>query len=497
METIRKTLKPATIYTLKCAPSSTVNVTFSAVAADGTTAETWTLTPGQTKIWRCNHEHVDISSIGNPSYAIIPFTSGEESVIMPGGGSGGGITEEQVRAIAASIVSNNLYMEAESITATPAGDNEGACNWIQLAAGRVPVGRLTEVAIMCRTTVRPEMTTAARYLGVWEADEVGEMQLVGVSVNAVAQTRGVASRWEFEGAPLAGRLVRLAMLEGPGGDWSSRTGVIGTRVTTGITDGSLVAYADRYFTHLPELSLTAAARVPLFADREHVTDAVAHVAAAERATWGAKADASSLAAHTGNTAAHVTEADRRVLDRVAVEYGDVCVSGVLKTSDLSLATHGSECLFQLCVSSAAGPIMEPTIYFRAEGMETDNHLFVKDIWAHLQPGGEAHPTAADRERWDLLSQYLDPDDAAVVCRLMAHGATGEAVTAALYTSREESALEAASGLVRVAASAAGVTLRCPDGGDTVAVTLGAVELSSLAALLARKDELLALLPVTE
>lgn len=86
MTTIRQTFTLATVYTFKCASASAAEVTFTSYEDDGATVfDSWTLEPGQTKIWHCDRSIVDISSNGNPSYSIVPFNSAAAYAAVSGG----------------------------------------------------------------------------------------------------------------------------------------------------------------------------------------------------------------------------------------------------------------------------------------------------------------------------------------------------------------------------------------------------------------------------
>lgn len=148
--------------------------------------------------------------------------------------------------------------------ATPGNDNYNF-TWCEIAVTHFPQGRLQRLSIQCRSNANKAFTQEPRWLGVWEATEDGQgWTRLAVSENAVTQAIGQASVWLFDGtASLAGRKLRLTLLDSPEADWQQAS-VFAARVrpVTEETRGAQLVEDSGYRgDYVPELTLAYAVDV--------------------------------------------------------------------------------------------------------------------------------------------------------------------------------------------------------------------------------------------
>ena len=165
-----------------------------------------------------------------------------------------------------------------STTAT--GTDNAEFYWCEMNASHIPTGKLTSLAIQCRSASGKTMTTSACYLGIWELDDAGEPVLLGVSSNAAVQTIGQATDWAFDNIPLSGRAIRICLLPTQEAEWLAGNLCFGARVSPCADSCCMVSTTSQ--AYLPQIEFTYEATLPRFAHVSHVSDTNVHISNDER-----------------------------------------------------------------------------------------------------------------------------------------------------------------------------------------------------------------------
>ncbi len=226
--------------------------------------------------------------------------------------SGGAIQEQIATALQAA-----LFDEEPMTRRTPEGSANATCQYIELDAQHVPQGRLESVSLRSRSGNNPSTFS---YLAVWELGEDGETwSYLGSSTNAPGQAANTTKVWEFaEGeVSLSGRKLRILAQAERSGVWETGPQL---GVWTGSTpegDESKCFRNGTGYAFLPELSIAVRQQVPKFAAKgdfeEHVADGEIHVSIPDRDYWNG--NGISLSSHTSDGSIHVSASDRERWDQ--------------------------------------------------------------------------------------------------------------------------------------------------------------------------------------
>lgn len=144
---------------------------------------------------------------------------------------------------------DSLY--EQRLVSTPTGNSNANFYWFEVSGAWLSPGVLRSVMYKCRATLM-DMTTEARFLGVWEQVEGGVFLKVGVSRNAVAQTVNGEPTWEFDGVSVSGAPLRFMLLANREDGWNTGS-VIGARVSP-TSDGSFLQSASRLL-YIPQMTM--------------------------------------------------------------------------------------------------------------------------------------------------------------------------------------------------------------------------------------------------
>ena len=262
---------------------------------------------------------------------------GETGPTGPQGPQGAALTYVDLTAEQkAELVAPLEYEEVEESARTLTGTTSGAFKWAQVCLNHEPAltGELRRVTIPCRTTASTEMTTAPRYLTLWEEQEDGSWVRLADSANAVAQTVGAESVWEFAPGVLLtpGRKLRVGLLSYPGEAWSAvSSSVIGAMGVVDATDASCYVEntSGEHQRFGVDMTFTVCQRVARFAPATHATDTTAHITPAEREAWNAAAESGvTMVVADDNTDYYDLS---RFLNGGVAGFGEECaVNGELK-----------------------------------------------------------------------------------------------------------------------------------------------------------------------
>ncbi len=223
-----------------------------------------------------------------------------------------GLCEAGSTGLAAAI-----YEEVQAESATPAGTANATCQYIELDAQHVPQGMLQSVSLRCRSGNNPSTFS---YLAVWELGEDGETwSYLGSSTNAPGQAANTTKVWEFAegGVSLAGRKLRILAQAERSGVWEAAR-QLGVRTgTPQAGDATKVYYNGTGYAYLPELSIAVRQQVPKFAAKgdfeEHANDGDIHISILDRDYWNG--NGISLSSHTSDGSIHVSASDRERWDQ--------------------------------------------------------------------------------------------------------------------------------------------------------------------------------------
>ncbi|OCA04264.1 phage upper tail fiber protein [Akkermansia glycaniphila] len=125
----------------------------------------------------------------------------------------------------------------------------------------------------------------------------------------------------------------------------------------------------------------------------HSGNSTAHVTAAERAAWNAKADAATLTAHTGNAALHVTAAERTAWN-AKLDGSALSAYATQAWTTTQLAAYASQAWVDAQIAAKHHIRIVPTDALPLQG--------VADV-IYLVPKGWEHPESADAS---IREQYV-------------------------------------------------------------------------------------------
>lgn len=249
------------------------------------------------------------------------------------------VTESFKGASAGSAAGGGVRTLYEHVTQTPAEGNLSNVNTYGFAIVTTQSGRLDSIALAPRTS-GGVADHWPMYLKIWVADG-DRWNVLGTSLNAVAQTAETPSVWRFAGINLeAGRKIQIEARKNPESTiHDSRLSVsvvANTLADTGCIDAqgrlSMTDWVPQYTLSLSRETgigyrgIQLAEQAALDA---HTHDAVRHITADERTTWNNKADASALSgkvntatfnAHKSDAVAHVSAEDRQRWDTAGGMY---------------------------------------------------------------------------------------------------------------------------------------------------------------------------------
>lgn len=262
------------------------------------------------------------------------------------------VTETFKNAPAGSAAAGGVRALYEHIAQTPAEGNLSNVNTYGFAIVTTQSGRLDSITLAPRTSGGVEDHWPI-YLKIWVADG-DQWNVLGTSLNAVAQTAGTPSIWRFAGINLeAGRKIQIEARKKPESTiHDSRLSVsvvANTLADTGCIDAqgrlSMTDWVPQYTLSLSRETGIGYRGIQLAEQANldaHTHDAVRHITPDERTEWNNKVDASALSgkvntatfnSHTGNNTAHITADERAAWndkqDRITNTDGNMNLEGYM------------------------------------------------------------------------------------------------------------------------------------------------------------------------
>lgn len=273
------------------------------------------------------------------------------------------VTESFKGASAGSAAGGGVRTLYEYITQTPAEGNLSNVNTYGFAIVTTQSGRLDSIALAPRSSGGVE-DRWPMYLKIWVADG-DRWNVLGTSLNAVAQVAGVPSVWRFAGVNLeAGRKIQIEARKNPDSTIHdsrlSASVVANTLADTGCIDAqgrlSMTDWVPQYTLSLSRETGIGYRGVQLAEQADldaHTGDTAVHITEEERTTWNNKVDASALSgkvntatfnSHTGNSTVHVTAEERTAWnakqDKLTDESGNMTLAGGITAAGTMNANGG-------------------------------------------------------------------------------------------------------------------------------------------------------------